>query len=462
MTREGSELQRSVVLGSRPCRGLRRKAPGQAGGLEAKDEDEIQTDPTNQDTDGDGLSDFDELSEAQLTDFARFNDFFPGFFLDGSLSTAHGTDPLSIDTDGDTLTDDFELLVGWSVTVPTERGQEVCHVLTDPTRRDTDFDGLNDNFERTHTVEGLAAPSSDPTDFDSDDDGRTDGNECPTASCQTNPLVPDKKVTIRYIQMTLERGSADGGLDLVDISYAFGAKRSDQPHLPSQQRFVVATADDCPGDFYSVCNPSQCQLKEGNDIVFNSSAARSGDILENERVFALKARQGILLNGVVDQWEGCPTNTLHVKGFCTDAAGVAGVSCCDTDGSTDCPAGQTCMLSSFEPRTCQGCGVVGVNGRSCRSDGDCIVALGPLTCGRCLGNPCSGQPGPCVIQSGVNLECRPSTTTGPTGHISYLKSLSYETLQDGFSTDIVTLNDQGAGGMSQGFGVTLTVEIIVD
>jgi hypothetical protein len=60
------------------------------------------------------------------------------------------------------------------------------------------------------------------------------------------------------------------------------------------------------------------------------------------------------------------------------------------------------------------------------------------------------------------MECRPATTNNPTGHIVYLKTLSYETLQDGYSTDIVTLNDSGAGGIDKGFGVQLTVEIIVE
>jgi hypothetical protein len=213
-----------------------------------------------------------------------------------------------------------------------------------------------------------------------------------------------------------------------------------------------------------MCNPPQCQLKEGKEIVFNRAAERVGDTLRNEMVFALKPGQGLLLNGVIDQWEGCPFNTLHVKGRCTDdATGAEFLGCCDTDNSTDCPAGQTCLLSSAEPRVCQGCGVVGVNGRSCVGDGDCIVALGPLTCGRCLGLPCTGDVGDaCTLNPAdgtFSLECRSSTTTGPTGHLTYLKSLSYETLQDGFSTDVVTLNDQGAG---EGFGVTLTVEIIVE
>jgi len=438
----------------------------------------LGTDPTSQDTDGDGLSDFDELSSAQLAAFERFNDYFPGFFLDGSASMAYGTDPLSYDTDGDTLTDDFELLVGWDVTVPSERGQEVRHVLTDPTNPDTDFDGLNDNLELAHTVDGSDAPPSDPTDFDSDDDGRTDGNECPTddcgtdpcttVACVTDPLVPDKKVTIRYVKMTLERGNADGALNLVDISYSLGVQPSDEPYLPgdTEQRFVNINLGDCPGDYYDTCTPNQCQVKEGTEIVFNSLAEPAD---ANERVFALKPGQGLLLNGVIDQWDSCPRNTLHIKGFCTDDINeeyLPGVdqSCCDTEESTDCPEGQTCKPLNYEPRTCQNCGVLGVNGKVCRGDGDCLVALGPLTCGRCLGAPCS-EMGVC---NEFGLVCQPSTNNGPAGHLAYLKSLSYETLQDGFSADIVTLNDQGAGsggegsGSGAGFGVTLTVEIIVE
>jgi hypothetical protein len=44
-------------------------------------------------------------------------------------------------------------------------------------------------------------------------------------------------------------------------------------------------------------------------------------------------------------------------------------------------------------------------------------------------------------------------------HVIYLKSLSYETLQDGFSVDVARLTDAND---AQQFSLTLVVEIIVE
>jgi Tol biopolymer transport system component len=92
------------------------------------DEDELTrgTDPTNPDTDGDGLSDGDEV--------------------------ARGTDPTNPDTDGDGIPDGRELEIG-----------------TDPTDADSDADGLPDGAE---LEAGL-----DPTASDSDGDGLVDGSD---------------------------------------------------------------------------------------------------------------------------------------------------------------------------------------------------------------------------------------------------------------------------------------------
>jgi hypothetical protein len=75
-------------------------------GLTNLEEQLLGTDPTNPDTDGDGLSDGDEVNK-------------------------YNTDPLSKDTDGDGLEDGYEVLV----------------LGTDPTKRDTDGDGFDDNYE---------------------------------------------------------------------------------------------------------------------------------------------------------------------------------------------------------------------------------------------------------------------------------------------------------------------------
>ena len=92
------------------------------------------------DSDGDGLSDDDEVD-------------------------IHGTDPLDADSDDDGLTD----------------GEEVIDFDTDPLDEDTDNDGLNDFDE-------VMVHSTDPNDRDTDNDNLNDG---PEIDAGTDPLDPD-------------------------------------------------------------------------------------------------------------------------------------------------------------------------------------------------------------------------------------------------------------------------------
>lgn len=96
-------------------------------GLSDTHEESIGTDPLNPDTDGDGLTDDEEIEK-------------------------YGTDPLKTDTDDDRLTD----------------AEEVAKE-TDPRKADTDEDGLTEGEEFAH--------GTDPFDRDSDKDGLTDGEE---------------------------------------------------------------------------------------------------------------------------------------------------------------------------------------------------------------------------------------------------------------------------------------------
>ncbi|MCP4994321.1 MAG: calcium-binding protein [Gammaproteobacteria bacterium] len=95
-------------------------------GLTDDEELQLGTDPNNADTDGDGLNDG---AEVQL-----------------------GTNPLGVDTDGDGLNDGAEVQLG-----------------TNPLDVDTDGDGLNDGAE--------VQLGTDPLNPDSDGDGDTDGDE---------------------------------------------------------------------------------------------------------------------------------------------------------------------------------------------------------------------------------------------------------------------------------------------
>lgn len=95
----------------------------------------------NKDTDGDGLSDGDEVLK-------------------------YHTDPLKADTDGDGLSD----------------GAEVMTHHTDPLKMDTDGDGLNDGEEVTKY-------KTNPLAKDTDGDQLSDGDE--VLKYHTNPLNPD-------------------------------------------------------------------------------------------------------------------------------------------------------------------------------------------------------------------------------------------------------------------------------
>jgi outer membrane protein OmpA-like peptidoglycan-associated protein len=97
------------------------------------------TDPLKVDTDGDGLSDGDEVLN-------------------------YKTDPLKADTDGDGLSD----------------GDEISLFKTDPLKRDTDGDGLSDGDE-------VLNYKTDPLKVDTDGDGIGDGIE---VLSKTNPLDP--------------------------------------------------------------------------------------------------------------------------------------------------------------------------------------------------------------------------------------------------------------------------------
>jgi hypothetical protein len=103
-------------------------------------EEALGTDPNNPDTDGDNVSDSDEVG-------------------------LYGSDPLDPDTDFDGLQD----------------GDEVNVWLTDPTGADTDGDGVDDYAE-------VIDHGLDPNSPDTDSDGLTDGEELELG---TDPDVAD-------------------------------------------------------------------------------------------------------------------------------------------------------------------------------------------------------------------------------------------------------------------------------
>lgn len=110
------------------------------GGLSNGYEDYIGTDVNNRDTDGDGLSDFDEVTKYRTN--AGSADTDHDGLNDGEEIAKLHTDVFLADTDDDSLTD----------------GEEVMTYRTDPLSGDSDRDGLTDGDEvRVHHTNPLKA-----------------------------------------------------------------------------------------------------------------------------------------------------------------------------------------------------------------------------------------------------------------------------------------------------------------
>lgn len=132
-------------------------------GLTNAEEEEAGTNPSAADSDGDGLSDYEELRVHGTNPLYWDTD---GDVL-GDYVEVHryGTNPLLQDSDGDGLSDSFELL----------------DYLTDPLAADTDGDGLIDSEEKRLGCH--------PKKVDTDGDGLYDGDE--VIVWRTNPVLPD-------------------------------------------------------------------------------------------------------------------------------------------------------------------------------------------------------------------------------------------------------------------------------
>nr|WP_069131084.1 OmpA family protein [Rhodohalobacter halophilus] len=153
------------------------------------DYDEIYvhgTNPLDPDTDGDGLTDYEEVN-TYGTD--PLNEDTDGDGLsDGDEVNVYDTDPLNPDTDGDGLTD----------------GEEVNMYDTDPTDPDTDGDGLSDGDEvNTH--------GTDPLDPDSDGDGFTDGQEIEMGTDPLDPNDPPYINELNTINFNFDRSDIRDG-----------------------------------------------------------------------------------------------------------------------------------------------------------------------------------------------------------------------------------------------------------
>ena len=202
-----------------------------------------KTDPNNPDTDGDGLKDGEEV-KIYKTDPNNPDTDGDGL-KDGEEVKRYKTNPLNPDTDGDGLTD----------------GDEVKTYKTDPLNPDTDFDMISDGAE-------VYKYKTNPLDPDTDDGGVRDGHE--VFYDNTNPL--------------------DGSDDLLffELNILFDTDKSViKPEFYAQLDAVVKVFLD---------NPNSTAVIEGHADKRKTSKARYNRQLSESRAEAV--RQYIVSKGV--------------------------------------------------------------------------------------------------------------------------------------------------------------------
>jgi hypothetical protein len=132
------------------------------------------TDPTNPDSDGDGLTDGPCFGSNQLCELSRthsITQILNGIVYHNQIIQSRYTDPSLMDSDGDQLSDGIEIS-GWEVHIISERTKlEVRSrvIFADPTTQHSDNDGVSDYNEFLNCA--------DPTSTDTDGDLILDNNE---------------------------------------------------------------------------------------------------------------------------------------------------------------------------------------------------------------------------------------------------------------------------------------------
>ncbi|MCA1818527.1 MAG: hypothetical protein LC620_00480, partial [Halobacteriales archaeon] len=129
----------------------------------ASNQNTYRTNPMLWDTDGDGISDYQEVYGTPPS------------------GAQQPSDPTACDSDGDGLGDELENgIVGVTAKIQdpcTHRDADPGNLPTNPLRPDTDNDGLLDGVEDVDRNGVVNYGESDPADGDTDDDGLLDPNE---------------------------------------------------------------------------------------------------------------------------------------------------------------------------------------------------------------------------------------------------------------------------------------------
>jgi len=212
-------------------------------------------DPTG-DFDGDGLTNHDELT-VYFTNPTMNDTDGDGWYDNQEAGDAACHSPLQFDSDGDGVGDYDEHQAGTRPCEPdTDKDglddSEFEDYGTDPLNEDTDGDGLEDGFE----VNGFAGcgrvnVTSDPLDIDSDNGGTIDGIEYRMGTCWAADIVIDEDTgatsnedDLRYYDPTKRTWhgmEADGGFEVASLAPMY-ASSNKWNGLEDQDTFAVVGA----------------------------------------------------------------------------------------------------------------------------------------------------------------------------------------------------------------------------
>lgn len=211
-------------------------------GLTTRDEKRGCTDPLNADTDGDGLSDGEEVRRLKTDPCSADSD--GDGLRDGDEIRKHQTDPLNADTDGDRLSD----------------GAEVTTHGTNPLRADTDGDLLTDGDE-------VLLHRTDPLNPDTDGGTVPDGTEVRRG---TNPLNPADDIP-RKETLAVEIGKP---IVLEGVVFDFNSARI-RPESEQTLMFAYNTLNDNPGIEVEIHGHTDNIGKAGVNLKLSQARANS-------------------------------------------------------------------------------------------------------------------------------------------------------------------------------------------
>lgn len=172
-------------------------------GLPDGEERDLGTNPNQRDTDGEGLSDFEEVRGSTLPDLGIVT-----------------TDPLRVDTDRDKRNDGEEAgRTGFRIIVRVP-GEDPYLATSDPRNPDQDFDRLVDGDERVN--------GTDPKKANTDGDNQSDYEEVQSSFVigkQRRPLVPDLYVEVVLAGMDV-KSDGDGGDNGGDFEFGLTVRNA--------------------------------------------------------------------------------------------------------------------------------------------------------------------------------------------------------------------------------------------